>query len=161
MLFLIFLCSSHFLSFMLSGTHFQPGFIHSESFRQGYIQLPHYQIQNWTSDVLFSWSIISTWPCWPHSPWKPLYLVLCLPHCLPSRSPLPILFISWLCMLEGPKAPVTRKAFNTIHEVVVLSQTSFPWLSLVWLVSLPLPSKTTHSPQSPLNASNWLKLNLL
>ena len=107
----LFFCALLTFLFMLSGTHSNRVSSIVNHFSSRLFIAPTLPNPKLNFRYSFSWSISSTWPCCPHSPCKPLYLVLCIPHCLPSRSPLLILFVSWLCMLEGPRAPVHLQGF--------------------------------------------------
>lgn len=97
---------------------FQPGFIHSESFRQGYIQLPHYQVK-----LNFRCSFFLV--CHQHLTMLTTFLenLFIWFFAYLTAYPLGLLcdFVSSLdyACWRAPRLLSTAKAFNTIHEVVV------------------------------------------
>lgn len=123
----------------------QPGFIHSESFLIKVIYSSHITKSKIELQIFFFLIYQQHLTMLPTFSLQ-TFLFGSLPTSLPTFADFVHLLIMHVggpqgsCPLARLLAPFMRWWF--------LSQTSFPWLSLVWLVSLPLPSKKIPSPKA-------------
>ena len=134
----------------------QPGFIHSESFPVKVIYSSHITKSKMELPMIFFLGLSAALDHVDHILLENLFIWF-----FAHLTAYPLVsfadFVHLLIMhVGGPQGPCPlARLLTPFMRWWFLSQTSFPWLSLVWLVSLPLPSKTSHSPK-PIKC-NWLQ----